>query len=349
VSLARAIPLVIPASTVKVREIEHLWPGVLFIGKPTLLVGDPGLGKSLVTADIAARVSTGSPWPLDAANTNAGDVLMCSAEDDPQDTIVPRLMAAGANLNRIEFFDGVIEQEEDGTGRIAPLNLDCHLEQLAEVAIRKKGTLRLIVIDPIAAFLGGADSHKNGEIRQLLGGLARIAAEHRFAVLVVSHLNKGAGVSAIYRISGSLAFVAAARAVYAVVRDPKDPLQRMVLPVKNNLGPDTSGFEYGIKVGDNGAPYVNWGDLAVTEETAESVLGSSIGSPRQEAIDAHVREVCDWLKEALGTEAQPAASMWRLAERKGFSRRDVDRAKRELGIRAAAKGFAGAWHWELPR
>jgi hypothetical protein len=312
-------------------------------------VGDPGLGKSLVTADIAARVSKGNNWPLDAANTGPGDVLMCSAEDDPGDTIVPRLIAAGADLNRVDFFDGVREETEDGGTTIRALSLDRHLEQLNEVAARKKGTLKLVVIDPVTAFLGAADSHKNGDIRAIIAGVARVAAEHRFAVLVVSHLNKGTGASAIYRITGSLAFVAAARAAYAVVRDPQDANRRLVLPVKNNLAVDTSGFSYSINVADNDAPYVAWGDQAVTEETADEVLGGTATTPRQEAINADVREVCDWLKQELAAEAKPAARMWKIAEEKGFARRDVERAKKQLGIRAAAKGFASAWHWELPR
>src|SRR5450631_839388 len=107
------IAVITSAASIEPRAIEHLWPGVLYIGKPTLLVGDPGLGKSLVTADIAARVSKGTHWPLGAANAGPGDVLMCSAEDDPGDTIVPRLMAAGADLKRIDFFDGVREETED--------------------------------------------------------------------------------------------------------------------------------------------------------------------------------------------------------------------------------------------
>ena len=349
VPLGGASPVITSAASIEPKAIEHLWPGVLYMGKPTLIVGDPGLGKSLVTADIAARVSTGRVWPLGTENSGAGDVVMCSAEDDPGDTIVPRLIAAGADRNRVEFFDGVLETDADGEERMKALALDRHIDQLAAVAARKKGRLKLVIVDPVAAFLGATDSHKNAEIRGLLAALARVAAEYRFAVCVVAHLNKGTGASAIYRISGSVAFVAAARAAYAVVRDPQDPLRRLVLPVKNNLGTDSSGFSYAINVADNDAPYVVWGDEAVTEETADQVLGGTHSTPRQEAINADVRAVCEWLKEALAKEAQPAADMWMQAEEKRFSKRDVERAKRQLGVRAAAKGFAGRWQWELPR
>jgi putative DNA primase/helicase len=275
--------VIISAASIEPRSIEHLWPGVLYVGKPTLLVGDPGLGKSLVTAYAAARVSIGGAWPLNAANSGPGDVLMCSAEDDPGDTIVPRLMAAGADLKRIEFFDGVLEPNEDGSNSIRALSLDRHLEQLEEVAARKKGALRLVIVDPIAAFLGAADGHKNAEVRGLIAGVARIAAQHRFAVLIVSHLNKGKDAAAIYRVSGSLAFVAAARAAFAIVRDPQDPMRRLMLPVKNNLAADTSGFSYCINVADNDAPYIAWGEEPVTEETADQVLGGMPATAREEA------------------------------------------------------------------
>jgi len=341
-------PVMNPARSVQIRDIEHLWPGVLYLGKPTLLVGDPGLGKSLLTADIAARCSSGRPWPLGTVNATPGDVLLCSAEDDPSDTIVPRLIAAGADLDRIDFLEAVREYDEASGEKLVALSLDRHVGMLEQIAKAKQGRLRLVVIDPVAAFLGATDSHKNAEIRSLLGALARIASQYRFSVLVVSHLTKGSQTSAVYRISGSLAFVAAARAAYAVVRDPEDPLRRLVLPVKNNLASDLGGFSYAIGVADNDAPYVQWGDEAVTSQTAESILGIGTHSATA-AVSERVLEICAWLKEELQHEAQPAASMWRRAEEREFSERDVKRAKKELGITSQSKGFQDRWHWCLPK
>lgn len=337
------------AADVEVREIEHLWPGVLYIGKPSLLVGDPGLGKSLLTADIAARVSTGRAWPLGAPNECAGDVVMCSAEDDPSDTIVPRLIAAGADLKRIEFFDAVRVYDEDSGQRVVSLTLDKHLDALEHIAIEKAGKLRLLIVDPVAAFLGDTDSHKNAEIRSLLRALAGLASTHRFAALVISHLNKGAEASAVYRISGSLAFVAAARAAYAVVRDPGDPLRRMVLPVKNNLASDLGGFSYTIAVADNDAPYVQWGDESVTEQTADEILGNAPTHATTRAVAERVQVVAEWLKEQLAVEPQASADIYNRAEREDFSDRDVKRAMKQLGIKSRVMGFQGKWHMELPK
>ena len=344
-----AEPVLRRASDVTPREIEHLWPDVLYIGKPTLFVGDPGLGKSIATNDIAARTSRGTPWPLGASNPGPGDVLLCSAEDDPEDTIVPRLIAAGADLERITFWEAVAEIDpESGLQLSRAVSLDRHLEQLSSIARRKSGRLRLVVIDPIAAFLGDADSHKNSDIRTLVAGLARIASEHRFAVLIVSHLNKSASTKAVYRVMGSLAFVAAARACFAVMRDPGDPERRLLLPVKNNLAVDTAGFSFCINVSDNGIPYVSWGDEAVSQETSDNVLEGESLNPREQGVTSRVREVTDWLKSELKDGARAAAEMWPLSEEEGFSRRDVDRAKKFLGVRGAVQGFRGGWYWSLP-
>lgn len=343
-------PVLRRASDIQTRDIEHLWPDVLYIGKPTLIVGDPGLGKSVVTADIAARVTTGRAWPLGAENASVGDVLMCSAEDDPADTIVPRLIAAGADLERVEFWESVREIDaESNMATTRAVSFDTHLEHLAGIAKRKAGTLRLVIVDPIAAFLGEADSHKNSDIRTLIAGLARIAAEYRFAVLIISHLNKGTGSKAVYRVMGSLAFVAAARACFAVMRDPENTERRLMLPVKNNLAVDTEGFSFCLKVADNDAPHAEWGDEAVSQQTTDTMLdGGESQTPREQAVSARVHEVSEWLRSELAHEAKPASTLWRRSEEHKFSRRDVERAKKLLGVQGTIKGFGGAWHWSLP-
>ena len=345
-----SIAIVRDATDITVTEIEHLWPGVLYIGKPTLVCGDPGLFKSGLTIDIAARVTKGEDWPLGEKNTvQPADVLICSAEDDPSDTIIPRLIAAGADLSKISFIEGIQTHDEEGKPQISAVMLDKHLAEIEHVVQVRCGSVKLLIVDPIAAFLGKTDSHKNSDVRGVLAGLASLAAKYRFAVLVVSHLNKGSNANAIYRISGSLAFVAAARAVFAIVRDPEDAERRLMLAVKNNLSIDTLGFAFRIKVADNDAPYLAWDDEAVTEETADGILGESATDSRTGAINKRIEVVADWLKVYLAPEAKPAATVWRAAKEAGHSTRDVHRAKKHLGIITAPKGHQGAWHWGLPR
>jgi len=332
------------AKDIEPRDLEPIWPGVLWIGKPTLLAGDPGLGKSLITVDIAARVTRGDPWPCDTGDRMPANVLMLSAEDEPDDTIVPRLMAAGADRDCITFFEAVREFDKNGVPHDGPVSLDRHIDALRAALIKCKA--QLVIIDPISAFLGTADSHVNSEVRALLAALGRLAAELRVAVLVVSHLNKGSGNSAAYRITGSLAFVAAARAVFAVAPDPQDRERRLVLPVKSNLGPDTHGYAYRVSVADNDAPYIRWDEERVTQ-TAEEIL-SGTPSPREQAVIERGAETQRWLRERLQAGPQAATSIYTAAEIEGISERDLKRAKRALGVMAEPKGYRGAWHWSLP-
>ena len=104
----------------------------------------------------------------------------------------------------------------------------------------------LLVIDPISAFLAERDSHRDSSVRALLNKIRQFAVEGDYAVLLISHFNKpGEKVSsAVHRVMGSLGFVAAARSVYAIVRDPGDPDKKLLLPIKNNLGPDTEAFGF---------------------------------------------------------------------------------------------------------
>jgi len=193
---------------VKPEPIRWLWPGRVPLGKLTLIVGDPGLGKSFLTLDLAARVSAGEPWPdAPGAENTPGAVVLLSAEDDLADTIRPRLDAAGADVERVAALS------------ISSLQRD--LPDL-EKAMHDAPGVRLVVIDPITAYLAGTDSHKNADVRSLLAPLAELAARHRVAVVAVSHLNKHVGGSALYRAQGSLAFTAAARAVWLVAKDKAD-------------------------------------------------------------------------------------------------------------------------------
>ena len=252
-------PILISLADVEPQPIEWLWPERIALGKLTLIAGDPGVGKSLLTLDIAARLSHGGPWPDKPSDMNRiGSVVLLSAEDDPADTLRPRLEAAGANLKRIHVLNGVKREHRGGAGGLGLFCLESDLPMLAE-AIRSVPDCRLVLIDPITAYTGRIDSHNNTEVRGLLAPLAALAAEHNVAVIAVTHFNKSGTGPAIYRAMGSLAFAAAARAVWAVIKDPDNPQRRLFLPVKNNLGGDMSGLAYTIEAdGPDGAPVVAW-------------------------------------------------------------------------------------------
>ncbi|MBU0639064.1 MAG: AAA family ATPase, partial [Planctomycetes bacterium] len=242
-------PVTVRLADVQPELLRWLWPGCIALGKLTLLCGDPGLGKSFVTLDLAARVSSGTTWPdLPLLPNPAGSVVLLSAEDDLADTIRPRLDAAGADATRVVAIQAVRRILVTGQTQDDYFDLTEDLPAL-EAAIQQVSDCRLVIIDPLTAYLGKTDSHKNAEVRAVLARLFELAARHKVAVLAVTHLNKANTLPAIYRAMGSLAFVAAARAVWAVVRDEDDETgrRRLFVPVKNNLGADETGLAYALE------------------------------------------------------------------------------------------------------
>jgi hypothetical protein len=339
---------VVRVADVEARELEPLWPGVLWVGKPTLLVGDPGLSKSTMVCDVLARVTRHREWPCGVTKTIDGDVLMLSAEDDVADTLRPRLEAAGADLGRVHFLESIITGDGRTAQRHTWPSLVEHIGALAEW-LTSRPAVRLLVVDPLAAYLTGADTHKQSEVRAVLGALSQMASRHRVAVLAVMHLNKGSGGNPLYRVSGSLAFVAAARAAYLVARDPNDRDHRLMLHLKNNLSRDERGFRYVVRTADNEAPYIEW-DMQRIEQTAAEVLAEAEEeTPRERAASAKDREAAEWLRKELARGPVETASIYRRAESAGICDRPLKRATRILGIIKEPKGFRGAWYWALPQ
>jgi len=338
---------VVRVADVQARELEPLWPGILWVGKPTLLVGDPGLSKSTMVCDVVARVTRHGDWPCSGGKTVDGDVLMLSAEDDVADTLRPRLEAAGADLSRVHFLESIITGADKASRRHSWPSLVEHIAVLADW-IRAHPAVRLLVVDPLAAYLTGADTHKQSEVRAVLGALSQMASKHRVAVLAVMHLNKGNGGNPLYRVSGSLAFVAAARAAYLVARDPQDRDHRLMLHLKNNLNRDERGFRYVVRTADNEAPYIEWCIDRVEQTAAEILAVTEDESPRERAASAKDREAAEWLGRELAKGPVEAASVYRRAESAGIGERPLKRATRILGIVKEPKGFRGAWHWGLP-
>jgi hypothetical protein len=345
--------ITISASRVTPRALDPVWDGFLWAGKPTLLAGDPGLGKSMLTADIAARVTTGEPWPCSAARREPANVVIMSAEDDPEDTIVPRLMAAAADLDRVTFVQGMRDYGDDAAaGRRRWLSLDTDLAALGDVlAVREP---RLVIIDPLASYLGsGTDSHNEGDVRSVLAGVADLAARHRCSILAIRHLRKADSATAQHRLIGSVAFAAAARAVYIVIRDPADDDRRLVLCAKNNLAQDAAGYGYVIETtpvdvagGPIDVPRVNWSaDREL--RSADEVLGTM--ADRTTAAD----DAEEWIRTSLADGPVASSRMRDLAKEAGHSWRTVERARASLDCVVierdliAGRGATGPWQWRL--
>jgi hypothetical protein len=204
---------------------------------------------------------------------------------------------------------------------------------------------RLLVVDPISAYLGGTSEHANADVQALLVALATLARKRNLAVLVVNHLRKKAG-AAIYRTMGSLAFVAAARAAWILCKDPADAGKRFLLPIKNNLAPDTTGLAFTIEShATNRMPIIRWLPDEV-HFTADTFMDAArpLGRPddeRQHAID--------WLQKRLAKGACPTADLKREADAHGISYGTLRRAFRALGgVAEREYPFSSAqWRWKL--
>jgi KaiC/GvpD/RAD55 family RecA-like ATPase len=336
-------------SEIEAKPVSWLWPGRIARGKLTMIAGNPGLGKSQITASIAAVLTTGGRWPADGERCTLGDIIFLSAEDDPADTLRPRLEAAGADLQRVHFVDGiVVGYTVDGNPTNRTFAVDADVQALSR-KLTQLGDVAAVVIDPITAYLGDTDSHKNAEVRGLLAPLSELAARHDTAIICVSHLTKATAVSSLMRVTGSLAFVAAARAAYLVSSDPQDKSRRFFLPMKNNLGPDATGLAFcieGTTIGSTAGPLttsrVCWESEAVSitaDELMEAEKPSSVS-----AVDAAV----DWLRETLSDGPVNSTAVFQQAQAAGISNATLQRAKNKLGIKPVKLGMSEGWTWSLP-
>lgn len=335
------------------EQIEFLWEPFIAYGKITGLAGDPGLGKSQVTIDLAARVTTGAELPNlsigQAPKRKPASVVLISGEDDPGDTIRPRLEAAGADLSRVHLIKGRTIKLEDGTETIEVLSLQNTIGEL-DALLTDWTDVKLIVVDPIGAYTGRADTHKDGEVRSILTPLAALAAKHKCAVLIVMHLNKSsdkAGGNPLHRVMGSLGFTAAARSVALITRDrtdPEDTSKRLLLSAKNNLAKDSGGLEFRIKTVhlDNliETSRVEWG--RTTNVTAIEALGQSDDTEGRSAVD----EADEWLRLQLSAGPVKADDLMKLAKSEDVSKASIRRAQKRIGIKPEQRG--GCWEWALP-
>jgi hypothetical protein len=359
VARSETTPVTVRLDECVAAPLRWLWPGRIPLGKLTLLIGDPGLGKSFVTLDLAARISRGDALPqLDgeqqATPCQAGSAILLSAEDDACDTIRPRLLSANADLTKLTLLEAVrLCDSQDGTTLDTDFSLATDVNVLDRL-IQSIPDCRLVIIDPITAYLGRSDSHKNAEMRALLAPLSELSARSGVAVLAINHLNKMGQGPAIYRSMGSLAFAATARSVLAVLADPFDPNQRVLVTLKCNLASRSEGIRFEIVAAPDAArdpavassPVVCWKKSPVYL-TADEILAATQSAAIGPALD----EACEWLQTTLADGPEPAIELKRRAKEDGIHERTLLRAKARLGVVASRTGYGlhGTWSWQLPK
>jgi hypothetical protein len=241
----------IRAASVTPKRVDAIWTDAnggirLARGEHTIVAGEPGLGKSQITIAMAAAITTGRSWPSGEGCAPLGSVIILAAEDSIEHTIVPRLIAAGANLERVCFVQAAVT--EDGKGQRMS-NFQADIAKL-KALIEEIGDVVLVIIDPVTAYMGKIDSHKNTDVRAVLAPLGELAQERHVAIASVTHFTKGtnnASTKAIDRIIGSVAFIAAPRIGFTVIADPEDPDRRLFLHVKNNISRSPQGLAFRVE------------------------------------------------------------------------------------------------------
>ncbi len=293
-----------------------------------------------------------------------GSVVVLTAEDDLCDTVVPRLSAMGADGDRVVLmegfrFDGCDGGEGCGTvvgrprrrGRVFDLGRD--LAELERVFIDRP-EVKLLVIDPVVAFMGKVDGNRNKDVLNLLLNLAHLAGEYDVSVLAVTHLNKGeSGIGGsggqrqsrlLYRAIGSLGFTAASRSVLMVMSDPYADGRRVVVPVKNNLSCENRGLAYRLEGAGDGGVVVKWEDELFDIDLDELIGGNKAREDRL------VNGLEGWLLGQLQDGPRDAIEVIASAQQMGVTANALRKLKEGLGVESFRIGFAssGKWIWGLP-
>jgi hypothetical protein len=336
---SRPAPKFVSLDTIEPSLVKWLWRPHIPLGHITNFEGDPERGKSLVATHLAAVVSTGGSMPDGSRLGKARDVIIVSAEDDLSDTIVPRLIAAGADRSRI--LSHVLERDEK-TGLVYPLEIPRDLAAIERVA--KQHDVALVVVDPIAAFLGGGiDAHKDSSARLALTQVADFAHRSGCAVVLIRHLNKNVGQRAAYRGSGSTAFTAAARSAVLFERHPEHEGTFVMARVKNNLAPRGLHPTYRIEPNESDQPIVRWGDsVAIDVDHLLARNDDRSAAPERDAAQ-------QFLKQSLSEGPRLVDDVVRAARASGFSQATLKRARAGLvtAERVYEDGRIVAWKWRL--
>jgi putative DNA primase/helicase len=310
------------------------------LGAMVVIAGEPGLGKSQIAIRLAAAVTTGNGLPDGQPYSDLGSVIILANEDDAERTIRPRLEAAGADLDKVHIVEGVAR--EGGETDLFQLDKD-----IAELRIKTAllDNVRMIIIDPPGAYLGSqVDSYKDADVRRVLAPLATLAQDTSALVLLVVHLNKRSDGSPQQRIGGSTAWTAAPRAAFMALVHPSTK-KRYLVPVKNNLGNDKTGFEYQIleqllhyKNTSIRTSYVDW--VARSTLTAAELL-----NPPKTSRGSVVDDAKSFLEEELCKGPMSVKQLKISARAAGLSWASVQRAKKELVVES--KKLADQWQWTL--
>jgi putative DNA primase/helicase len=330
--------------TIEAKPIEWLWRKRIVDGGLTILTGPVGNTKSLLSIDIAARVSLGSRWPDNTGNAPKGGVILFGGEDEAESVLAPRLIWAGADRSMIRHCSGAAVRGRDYDD---PMKLEHDIGLLRE-ALDEFPECRLIVFDPLSDYIDG-DQNSGAEVRAAVMPLVKLAQDRKVAVLAVCHQTKKNELGAVLRIAGSTAFSQIARVIIAVGDDPEDETEtfdrrRVAIVAKGNYGGEHTGQAYRLKRPDCDAEGVRleWIDAEVVMRADELVRRPSGGAAHQEKRNNAVNR----LQEILAAGEVPATEATAAMEEAGFGLRQIKSAVHALGV--IKRKTRAAWCWGLP-
>jgi len=331
------------AKNITPEPIRWLWNGWLAKGKLHIFAGAAGTGKTTIAIALAATISIGGRFP-DGSICPIGSVLIWSGEDSPADTLVPRLMAAGADLSKVHFVGDTTDNHElrgfDPATDMQPL-----LIKAATIT-----DLALLIVDPIVNAVAG-DSHKNGEVRRALQPVVDFGEKLDCAVLGITHFSKGGqGKDPLERVTGSLAFGALARIVLATAKIVDgENTKRIVCRAKSNIGIDSGGFEYDLHQKEVEAgifsSYASWGNAI--DGSARDLLAEPDKREQGENGSSALDDAKDFLLELLADGELSQKQIEADAKGASHSWRTVQRAKKELNIISSKSKLDNRWYWRL--
>ena len=323
-------------NTVTPEPVDWIWPGRFARGKFTLVAGEPGVGKTYLLLDAASRISRGGAFP-DGQVAPRGRSLILTAEDGIADTIRPRVDALAGDISQIAVLESIVETN----GTRSALSLTKDLDMLMQ-AVREVRPI-FVGIDPISAYLGRTDTHRDAEVRSALAPLIDMAEQERFALAAVCHLSKDSQKAALHRPGGSIGFVAAARIVLAVGADPNDAARRLLAPIKSNLCRAAPTLAYRI-VDDR----LQWEPDPV-EMDAAAIFETGSPADHEDRSDA-ARVIADLLADeaAWPMDAKDALAA---GQAHGIPDRTLRHAAAKRNIlvrRSSGYGRYGKWLWHHP-
>jgi putative DNA primase/helicase len=323
------------ADEIEPLPVLWLWDGVVARSELTLLVGPPFIGKSQTAMSIAATTSSGGCWPATDRQARPRDVLMMSAEDADNKVLVPRLIAAGADLTRCHILDRADDMLQA---------VQWFEESLDGLSQQGKHS------DPATAFFKqGEDPNNIAHVRRVLRPLVELAWRRHVTMLVIHHTTKAMEGGALAAVSGSIGWSAAARVVNLVLPDPEREGRGLLGIVGSNLGAKHAGYAYQIVPETIGNGRIKtsravW-ESEVINMTAEQILAKWRSAKSQHKIT----EATDWLKDLLGNGPMSVGDIEKAGQQAGQAWSTIQRAAANMGIEKSRQGGRnGRWIWGLP-